>query len=79
MEGLCGLCKQYEKEIIPYNIPNLIKVTTENEEDFLGIDLGATPATRIYDTENKVCFEKYGILYSKQVSELLEKFKSVSG
>ncbi len=75
LEGACGLCKQYESEIKQYDVPNLIKVWTENEDDLMNIGIKAVPCTRIYDTQDKIYFERYGVLYQKQVTELLGKVK----
>lgn len=75
MDGYCGLCKQYESELSKYDIPKLIKVDSKEENELMGIGIGALPCTRIYDKEEKVIFERYGVLYSKQIQELLTVFR----
>lgn len=76
MEDYCGLCKQYETELLKHPIQKLIKVNTSNEEDLLSIGIKAVPCTRFYDTEEKVAYERYGVLYNKQLNELVEAFEA---
>lgn len=67
----CGTCRLYEKEISKYNIPNLIKVLAENEEDLMEMNIMALPYTCTYNQDGSIKVKKYGVLYEKQVKELL--------
>ncbi len=72
MDESCGLCKQCQIELEKNNIPKLIKVTTENESDFLSVGVKAVPCLRVYDTEDKVLREWHGVLYETQIKELMQ-------
>lgn len=76
MDGYCGLCKQYEAELNKYNILNLIKVNSTEEHEYMDIGVKAVPCTRFYNTEDILAYERYGILYQKQIQELLIAFEA---
>ncbi len=54
MPGYCGLCEQYELEISKYNIQNLVKVESKNEDELMAEKIPALPCTRIFKDEKIV-------------------------
>jgi len=70
----CGLCKQQQIELEKYDIPGLIKVSISDDDDFKGIGVVTVPLMRFYNTEEKVAYQRNGVLYEKQMRELLEAF-----
>ncbi len=67
----CGGCKIQEKEYLKHDIPNLVKVKAQSEEDLTFMCIKALPYTCIFNKEGDIKVEKYGVQYEKQIKELL--------
>jgi hypothetical protein len=75
-EESCGLCKQQQTELEKYDIHGLIKISISDEDDFKSIGVMAVPLMRFYDTQEKCAYQRHGVLYDKQMRELMEAFNN---
>jgi hypothetical protein len=76
LRNSCGLCTRAVLEISNYdksgsNFPHIIEVACETEDELFSLDLMVVPVFRLYKNGEMV-WQKGGILYEKQIKEMLE-------
>ena len=74
MPDFCGLCTQQENEYKKYNIPNLVKVKADNEDQLMEMGIKALPYTCMFSSDGKNRIEHYGVLYEPQIRKLLGEY-----
>lgn len=78
MDGYCGLCKMALVEYEKSEIPHLIQVDADSEEELMREGIPALPMTVILDKEEHIVWKKFGVLFSTQIEEMLKVFKESS-
>lgn len=72
----CGLCSKAVEELNKVDItelPEIVEVACETEEELFELDLMVVPITRLYKN-GQVVWQKGGILYEKQIKEMIEVY-----
>lgn len=76
LKDKCGLCSKAVSEIqkfISPDFPEVVEVACETEDELFFLDLMVVPVFRLYK-DDKMIWQKGGILYDKQVKEMLEVY-----
>jgi hypothetical protein len=74
LRNYCGLCTKATEEIVKQkesNFPELFEVACETEDELFSLDLMVVPIFRLYK-HGKMVWQRGGILYEKQLKEMLE-------
>jgi hypothetical protein len=76
LRNYCGLCTMATTEINKYtspDFPELFEVACETEDELFSLGLMVVPVFRLYKNDQMI-WQKGGILYEKQVKEMLEVY-----